>query len=119
MNATAANPPLVTAIIVVSAVVLYLILAAAGARFVERVRQRTPGSAARVATLWVMVRRVILIVIVVLVILMVVDIWGLNMAPFLAVSTAIAAALGFGAQNLVRDVIAGFFILAEDQYRIG
>ncbi|MGH8944010.1 MAG: mechanosensitive ion channel family protein, partial [Acidimicrobiia bacterium] len=42
-----------------------------------------------------------------------------NMAPFLAVSTAIAAALGFGAQNLVRDVIAGFFILAEDQYRIG
>jgi small conductance mechanosensitive channel len=119
MNATAANPPLVTAIIVVFAVVLYLILAAAGARFVERVRQRTPGSAARVATLWVMVRRVILIVIVVLVILMVVDIWGLNMAPFLAVSTAIAAALGFGAQNLVRDVIAGFFILAEDQYRIG
>ena len=119
MNATAANPPLVTAIIVVSAVVLYLILAAAGARFVERVRQRTPGSAARVATLWVMVRRVILIVIVVLVILMVVDRLGPEHGSFLAVSTAIAAALGFGAQNLVRDVIAGFFILAEDQYRIG
>ena len=116
---TAANPPLVTAIVVLSGVVLYLILAGAGARFVDRVRERTPGSAARVATLWVMVRRVILIVIIVLVVLIVVDIWGLNMAPFLAVSTAIAAALGFGAQNLVRDVIAGFFILAEDQYRIG
>jgi len=109
----------VTAIVVLSGVVLYLILAGAGARFVDRVRERTPGSAARVATLWVMVRRVILIVIIVLVVLIVVDIWGLNMAPFLAVSTAIAAALGFGAQNLVRDVIAGFFILAEDQYRIG
>ncbi len=119
MNVTATNPPLVTAIVVLSGVVLYLILAGIGARFVDRVRERTPESAARVATLWVMVRRVILIVIVVLVILMVVDIWGLNMAPFLAVSTAIAAALGFGAQNLVRDVIAGFFILAEDQYRIG
>jgi len=119
MNVTAANPPLVTAIVVLSGVVLYLILAGAGARFVDRVRERTPGSAARVATLWVMVRRVILIVIIVLVVLIVVDIWGLNMAPFLAVSTAIAAALGFGAQNLVRDVIAGFFILAEDQYRIG
>lgn len=119
MNVTAANPPLVTAIVVLSGVVLYAILAGAGARFVDRVRERTPGSAARVATLWVMVRRVILIVIIVLVVLIVVDIWGLNMAPFLAVSTAIAAALGFGAQNLVRDVIAGFFILAEDQYRIG
>ncbi len=119
MNVTATNPPLVTAIVVVSGIVIYLILAGIGARFVDRVRERTPGSAARVATLWVMVRRVILIVIVVLVILIVVDIWGLNMAPFLAVSTAIAAALGFGAQNLVRDVISGFFILAEDQYRIG
>jgi moderate conductance mechanosensitive channel len=119
MNVTAANPPLVTAIVVLSGVVLYLILAGAGARFVDRVRERAPGSAARVATLWVMVRRVILIVIIVLVVLIVVDIWGLNMAPFLAVSTAIAAALGFGAQNLIRDVIAGFFILAEDQYRIG
>jgi small conductance mechanosensitive channel len=90
-----------------------------GARFVDGVEQRTPGSAARVLTLWVMVRRVTLIVILVLVALMLIDIWGLNMTPFLAVGTVIAAALGFGAQNLIRDVIAGFFILAEDQYRIG
>ena len=53
----------------------------------------TPGSAARVLTLWV-VRRVTLIVILVLVILMLIDIWGLNMAPFLAVGTAIAARSG-------------------------
>jgi small conductance mechanosensitive channel len=31
----------------------------------------------------------------------------------------IGAAIGFGAQNVVRDVLAGFFILAEDQYQIG
>jgi small conductance mechanosensitive channel len=60
-----------------------------------------------------------LVVIVILVVLFVVDIWGLNTAPFLAVGAALAAGLGFGAQNLVRDLIAGFFILAEDQYRIG
>jgi small conductance mechanosensitive channel len=99
--------------------VSYLILVGIGARFVERVATRTPGSASRVATLWVMVRRIVLIVIIVLVVLLVIDIWGLNMTPFLAIGTAIAAALGFGAQSLVRDVIAGFFILAEDQYRIG
>jgi small conductance mechanosensitive channel len=60
-----------------------------------------------------------LVLIVILVILFIVDVWGLNMAPFLAVGAALAAGLGFGAQNLVRDLIAGFFILAEDQYRIG
>jgi small conductance mechanosensitive channel len=60
-----------------------------------------------------------LVLIVILVVLFVVDVWGLNMAPFLAVGAALAAGLGFGAQNLVRDLIAGFFILAEDQYRIG
>jgi small conductance mechanosensitive channel len=31
----------------------------------------------------------------------------------------IGAALGFGAQDLVKDMIAGFFILAEDQFRVG
>ena len=119
MDVTAPNPWLVTAIVFGSGVLAYLILVGIGARFVDRVEKRTPGSYARVATLWVMVKRIILIVIIVLVALMLVDIWGLNMAPFLAVGAAVAAALGFGAQNLVRDVIAGFFILAEDQYRIG
>jgi small conductance mechanosensitive channel len=108
-----------TGIVVGIGFVSYLILVGIGARFVERVATRTPGSASRVATLWVMVRRIVLIVIIVLVVLLVIDIWGLNMTPFLAIGTAIAAALGFGAQSLVRDVIAGFFILAEDQYRIG
>lgn len=119
MQDAATNPWLATGIVVGSGVVLYLILAAAGGRFVDRIGKRTPDSAARVATLWGTVRRLILVVISILVILIEVDIWGLNMGPFLAVGAAIGAGLGFGAQNLVRDVIAGFFILAEDQYRIG
>jgi small conductance mechanosensitive channel len=119
MDGIAPNPWLATAIAVGSGVVVYLILAAAGGRFVDRVGRRSPDSAARVATLWSTVRRLALVVIVILVVLFVVDIWGLNTAPFLAVGAALAAGLGFGAQNLVRDLIAGFFILAEDQYRIG
>ena len=119
MQEAVANPWLATAIVGGIGVVLYLILAGVGARFVRRVGERTPGSASRVATLWVMVRRILLVVTVVLFSFFAVDIWGLNMAPFLAVGAAIAAALGFGAQTLIRDVIAGFFILAEDQYRIG
>ena len=54
-----------------------------------------------------------------IVILTVMAIWGIPMAPFVAAAAAIGVAVGFGAQNLVRDVIAGFFILVENQFGIG
>jgi len=53
------------------------------------------------------------------VILTVMAIWGIPMSPFVAVAATIGIAVGFGAQDLVKDVIAGFFILIEDQFGIG
>jgi small conductance mechanosensitive channel len=44
---------------------------------------------------------------------------GANLAPLLASVGIIGLAVGFGAQNLVRDVVSGFFILLEDQYGVG
>lgn len=44
---------------------------------------------------------------------------GINTAGLLAGAGIAGLALGFGAQNLVRDVITGFFILFEDQYAVG
>jgi small conductance mechanosensitive channel len=44
---------------------------------------------------------------------------GINIGAFVAVATVIGGAVGFGAQMLVRDVIAGFFVLADDQYGPG
>jgi len=44
---------------------------------------------------------------------------GVNLAPILAAAGIGGLAVGFGAQNLVRDVITGFFILLEDQIRVG
>jgi moderate conductance mechanosensitive channel len=44
---------------------------------------------------------------------------GLNLAPLLAGAGVAGLALGFGAQSLVRDFLAGFFILLEDQYAVG
>ncbi len=44
---------------------------------------------------------------------------GVDIAPILAVAGLGGLAIGFGAQNLVRDVITGFFLLAEDQIRVG
>jgi small conductance mechanosensitive channel len=44
---------------------------------------------------------------------------GINIAPLLAAAGIGGLAVGFGAQNLVRDVITGFFLLLEDQIRVG
>lgn len=44
---------------------------------------------------------------------------GVEIAPILASAGIAGLAIGFGAQNLVRDVISGFFIIIEDQVRVG
>jgi small conductance mechanosensitive channel len=44
---------------------------------------------------------------------------GFNLAPLLASAGIVGVALGFGAQTLVKDLIAGLFMLLEDQYGVG
>lgn len=44
---------------------------------------------------------------------------GLNLGPLIAGAGVLGVALGFGAQSLVRDFLAGTFILIEDQYGVG
>jgi len=44
---------------------------------------------------------------------------GFNVVPILGSAGIVGLAIGFGAQNLVRDVITGFFLILEDQVRIG
>jgi small conductance mechanosensitive channel len=44
---------------------------------------------------------------------------GVSVAPLLATAGVASVAIGFGAQSLVRDLFAGFFILFEDQFAVG
>jgi len=44
---------------------------------------------------------------------------GVNLGPFIAGATVIGAALGFGAQTVVKDLLAGIMILSEDQFGVG
>jgi small conductance mechanosensitive channel len=45
--------------------------------------------------------------------------FGFNVSPVEAAAAVASLALGFGAQNLVKDLINGFFIVFEDQFVIG
>ena len=44
---------------------------------------------------------------------------SINLAPLLASAGVVGVAVGFGAQSLVRDYLAGIFMLVEDQYGVG
>lgn len=44
---------------------------------------------------------------------------GVDVTPIVAGAGIFALAVGFGAQNLVKDIVAGFFIIFEDQYNVG
>jgi small conductance mechanosensitive channel len=51
--------------------------------------------------------------------LMSLQILGVTLAPLLATAGVASVAIGFGAQTMVRDLLAGFFILLEDQFAVG
>src|SRR3990170_914239 len=44
---------------------------------------------------------------------------GVDITPILTGAGIVGLAVGFGAQNLVRDIISGFFLIIEDQVRVG
>ncbi|HME12967.1 MAG TPA: mechanosensitive ion channel family protein [Candidatus Acidoferrum sp.] len=45
--------------------------------------------------------------------------FGINVTPVAALAGLASLALGFGAQNLIRDIITGFYIVLEDQFVVG
>jgi small-conductance mechanosensitive channel len=45
--------------------------------------------------------------------------WGINIMPLLAGAGILGLAVGFGSQQIVRDVVNGFFIIIENTYNVG
>jgi small-conductance mechanosensitive channel len=78
-----------------------------------------PDASSRLLTLLPLLR--VTAAVLLLVMLVLTSLWalGLEITPLLAGAGVVGIALGFGAQALVRDVIAGIFYLAEDAFRIG
>ncbi|MGB5169430.1 MAG: mechanosensitive ion channel family protein [Acidimicrobiia bacterium] len=53
------------------------------------------------------------------VVVTILGVWGVPLGPLIASLSVVGLAIGIGAQDLVKDVIAGIFVLVEDQYAIG
>ena len=73
----------------------------------------------RLNTLGNLLRKVALIAVLLISIMMILREVGMDIAPIIAGAGIVGLAVGFGAQNLVRDIISGFFILMENQIRVG
>ena len=73
----------------------------------------------RAVTLAGIFKGVFKIVIVLVAGLTILGILGINTAPLIAGAGVAGLAISFGAQNLIRDFISGFFILLENQYKVG
>ena len=83
-----------------------------GATLTERRAQRakTIGSVAKSVTTLVGYGRALM---------QILSEWGYNLGPILASAGILGLALGFGAQNLVKDFLSGMFMMLEDQYGVG
>jgi len=73
----------------------------------------------RAATLGGIMTSVVTVSVVFIAILMLLRELSVDVLPILTGAGIAGLAIGFGAQNLVRDVISGFFLILEDQVRIG
>jgi small conductance mechanosensitive channel len=98
-----------------------------GARIIEsaiakgiKVKDRTKeGAARRQKTLVGIFNGALRVFVWLVVAMMVLSELGLNIGPILAGAGLLGVALGFGAQWMVRDFLAGMFIILENQYRVG
>lgn len=116
---------LASVVVLVGAVVIWWLLRRVGGKTVDRMVGSRDTDAAgtddiqRINTLWRVLQTVFVVVVIVTVVLTIMMIWGLPIGPLVAVGGVVGVAVGFGAQSFIKDVIAGFLIVAEHQYSIG
>jgi small conductance mechanosensitive channel len=73
----------------------------------------------RIETITELLKQASLIALWIIAILIILKELGVEIGPIVASAGIAGLAVGFGAQNLVRDVISGFFIILENQIRVG
>jgi len=84
------------------------------------VKQKEDGEfQKRTQTLGTIIRYVLVFAIIAVAFMTILREFGVEIGPVLAAAGIVGLAVGFGAQSLVKDVISGFFILLEDQIRVG
>lgn len=116
--------PLRVAAVVVAAIVATLVVHRVIANGMRRLLDRTspadqPRAEARHKALTSSLRAALVGVVWTVAVITAMGEVGINIGGLVATATVVGGAIAFGAQTLIRDVIAGFFVLSDDQYGVG
>lgn len=109
---------LITIIVVVLWILVGKIINAIGKRSISRFYRKKKGEK-RGKTLSALTYTAFKVVVWFVVIMLIVMELGFDITPILATAGILGLAIGFGAQNLVRDVISGFFLIVDNVFNIG
>ncbi len=121
---TIVNSAIQIAIIIIAAVILSMVVRLVIPKLIQKripkLRRETKEQlAARSKTLSGIIVQVLTVLLWVFVFVMILSQLGVDIAPLLAGIGVASLALGFAAQNIIRDYLHGFFIIMEDWYREG
>ncbi|CAN0533448.1 unnamed protein product, partial [Laminaria digitata] len=105
--------------VIVISVILWEMVSSAIERFLARSADGEIELSARAKTLLPLLQKALLVVVSTIVGFIILAEIGVNIGPLLAGAGVVGLAIGFGSQTLVKDVITGIFILAEDQFAVG
>lgn len=135
--ADALSTPLRIVVVLIAALIVTRVLGRVVERMVQRIRDqgslsllgasaRFPTSetarlrrAQRAATVGSVLRNMVSIVVWSITVLIVLSELGIDIAPIIAGAGVVGIAIGFGTQTMVRDYLAGLFVVLEDQYGVG
>jgi small-conductance mechanosensitive channel len=112
-------------IIIVAAEIVYRVSTKAVSKLVHKATHRpdlfptASDRKKRLKTIDSLVNATLRITIFIVAGIMIISELGINTGPLIASAGIIGVALGFGAQSLIKDFMSGFFIITENQYRVG
>jgi small conductance mechanosensitive channel len=111
--------PVKIAIVIVVALITRALLLRTINRLTKHALSSTSRSDQRIATVSRLLHGGVSTTVWVIALITILAIAGVNVGPLLASAGILGVALGFGAQTLVKDYIAGIFLILEDQFGLG
>jgi moderate conductance mechanosensitive channel len=110
-----------TVLIIIATVILLNVIGMITRKIQAILERKHPDaeSKKRAGTLSSVLRWTLRVILIAVAFMMLLEQFGLSIGPALTAAGVAGIAIGFGAQNMVQDFFSGFFILLEDQIRVG
>lgn len=109
----------ITIVYVIGRVLIELVLKNTSRLYIIKEEKQGKQSGRRATTLAGLINTLAYIFLDIVILISVLRTFGVNLVPILAGAGVFGLALSFGTQNLIKDLIAGLFILIENQYSLG